>query len=285
MTSQSAIVTCLQLETPTDATKKQRVDQAMQSIDRAPRSDLIVLPELWPTGYFAFDRYQAEAESISGIVTSRLRTAALKRRCYIVGGSFVERHEGGLANCAVMIDPDGEIALTYRKIHLFGNGSEEAALLTPGTDLAVADAWLGPIAVTTCYDLRFPELYRALVDSGARLVVVVAAWPAVRREHWRLLAQARAIENQLFVVACNGAGVQRGTPLAGASLVVDPRGEILAIAGALEQTLTATIDLSQVDQVRREFPVLADRRSAFTARANHRTQVPFATARKEASHA
>jgi predicted amidohydrolase len=245
MTIQPVVVTCVQLETPTDATKNQRVDRAMQMIDRAPSSDLIVLPELWPTGYFAFDRYEADAESISGVVTSRLRAAAAKRRCYIVGGSFIERHEGGLANYAVVIDPDGEIALAYRKIHLFGNGSREADLLTPGTDLAVADAWLGPIAVTTCYDLRFPELYRALVDAGARLVVVVAAWPAARRKHWRLLAQARAVENQLYVVACNGAGVQRGIPLAGASLVVDPWGEV---------------------HVRRTFPVLADRRIDLTSR-------------------
>jgi predicted amidohydrolase len=275
MTTKPLVVTCLQLETPDDATKRNRLDRAVQAIDRAPASDLIVLPELWLTGYFNFDRYALEAEDLGGEVTSRLQAAAANRRCYIVGGSFVERQQGGLANCAVMINPDGEMVLTYRKIHLFGNGSKEAALLTPGTDLAVADAPFGPIAITTCYDLRFPELYRALLEAGARLVVVVAAWPAVRQAHWRLLAQARAVENQFFVVACNGAGVQQGTPLAGTSLVVDPWGDVLTAAGEQEQMLTVSIDMSQVEHVREAFPVIADRRMRLPSAAE-RSNAPTA---------
>jgi predicted amidohydrolase len=116
------------------------------------------------------------------------------------------------------------------------------------------------LGIATCYDLRFPELFRALLDAGAQTFVVGASWPARRAEHWRLRARARAVENLSFVLACGACGTQHGVVQAGGSLVVDPWGEVLADAGTTQTVLDVTIDPARVDAVRAEFPVLRDRR-------------------------
>src|SRR5690606_2574230 len=116
------------------------------------------------------------------------------------------------------------------------------------------------VGLSTCYDLRFPELYRAQVDLGAQMFVVPAAWPAPRVEAWRLLLRARAIEDQCFVVACNTAGEHAGVPMGGASAVGDPWGTVLAEAGTGEEVLSVEIDPAQVDKARTDCPVLGDRR-------------------------
>jgi predicted amidohydrolase len=159
-------------------------------------------------------------------------------------------------NTSVLLDAGGEVAATYRKIHLFGFSDGEPKLMTAGTDVVVHDG----LGIATCYDLRFPELFRALLDGGAVALVMASAWPAKRVAHWRLLAQARAVENQMYVVACNTAGTHSGTVMGGHSIVVDPWGTILAEAGDDEEVLVADIDLGSVPETRRSFPVLADRR-------------------------
>jgi predicted amidohydrolase len=133
-------------------------------------------------------------------------------------------------------------------------------LLSPGARADVAETPLGTVGMTTCYDLRFPELYRVLVDRGAQLVVVPAAWPAARLEHWRLFTRARAVENQVFLLACNAAGTQAGVRLGGHSVVVDPWGRVVAEAGDDEEVLLAELDLQTLTDIRTEFPVLDDRR-------------------------
>jgi predicted amidohydrolase len=114
--------------------------------------------------------------------------------------------------------------------------------------------------VATCYDLRFPELFRALVDAGSDVFVIPAAWPAARVEHWELLGRARALENQCFVIQCNTGGSHSGVTMGGSSQVVGPDGVVLARAGQGEEVLSVTIDLDQVHSFRKSFPVLADRR-------------------------
>ena len=115
------------------------------------------------------------------------------------------------------------------------------------------------IGLGTCYDLRFPELFRGLVDAGAETLVLSAGWPERRRSHWTLLAQARAVENQSFVLACGTAGTHAGVPQAGHSIVVDPWGEVLAEAGAGEEILTVEFDPAKVAVTREQFPALKDR--------------------------
>jgi omega-amidase len=114
--------------------------------------------------------------------------------------------------------------------------------------------------MTICYDLRFPELFRRYALAGARLILVPAEWPHPRRAHWQTLLRARAIENQCFVAACNRVGITGNSTFFGASAVIDPWGEALVEGGETELILTATIDLSLVDTVRKRIPVFEDRR-------------------------
>lgn len=185
-------------------------------------------------------------------------------------GSVVERSaepgaEGRhLWNTSVVLDPQGSVCATYRKIHRFGFGGGEPRLMEAGTDVVVTDlpapAEALTVGLSTCYDLRFPELYRTQVDLGARLFLIPSAWPMARVEHWRLLLRARAVEDQCFVVAGNTAGTHAGVEMGGHSAVIDPSGVVLAEAGTGQETLSVQIDPAEVERVRQSFPVLADRR-------------------------
>ncbi|PRI11539.1 carbon-nitrogen hydrolase [Leucobacter massiliensis] len=260
-------VALVQLASPADETREQRIERVEALLRANAGAELYVLPELWSAGYFSFDRYAELAETLDGPTVSMGRRLARELGAAIHLGSIVERGaEGALHNTAVLVDADGRIAQTYRKIHVFGYQSLESQLLTPGDSLSVVPGPLGPTAGTTCYDLRFPGLWQELSDRGAEAVVVPAAWPAARREHWRLLTQARAVEHQLWVLACNACGEQ-GEPsapvrLGGTSRIVDPAGRVVAECGEDEQVLMADLDPGSVARVRAEFPVLADRLGA-----------------------
>jgi predicted amidohydrolase len=254
-------VALLQVASPDDETVAARRDRVGRMVATSKGADLVVLPELWPTGYFAFDQYSELAESMDGDTVSAGREWAKHLGCYLHLGSFVERDsDGRLYNTAVLIDPAGAIAHTYRKIHVFGYRSREAELLTPGSGVAAADTPLGAVAATTCYDLRFPELWRTLIDAGAHIVIVPAAWPAARIEHWRLFTSCRAVEEQIILIACNAVGEQNGIALGGHSRIVDPWGVVLIEAGDDEGITWCEVDTSVVARVRDEFPVLRDRR-------------------------
>jgi predicted amidohydrolase len=255
-------VSLVQVASPPSEPVSARRTRVGQMLDDAAGSDVVVLPELWSPGYFAFERYEDLAEPLSGDTVAAGREWARQLGCYVHLGSVLERSVvGDLHNTAVLLDPTGEIVHTYRKMHVFGYRSRERELLTPGTELEVADTAIGRIGATTCYDLRFPELWRALVDLGAEHVIVPAAWPAARREHWRLFTSARAVEQQVLLLACNAVGDQAGTALGGFSRVVDPWGEVLAEAGATEGIITCDVDSAVVARTRAEFPVLNDRRA------------------------
>lgn len=237
-----------------------RIDRVAGLLRDQQGSDLVVLPELWSAGYFAFGRYDELAETLDGPTVQMCAEAAVDLGAYVHIGSVVERtSRGELRNTSVILDPLGRIVHTYSKLHVFGYKSQEAQLLTPGTSLPVAQTPFGTIAGTTCYDLRFPGLWTELGARGAEIVIVPAAWPAARREHWRLFTSTRAVEHQVFVIACNAAGTQAGVELGGTSRVVGPFGELVAEAGPEDQVLHVTLDPARVAQVREEFPVLSDR--------------------------
>ena len=239
--------------------RRQRVGDMVCS---AAGADLVMLPELWEPGYFEFGDYERLAEPWPGGTVTAAGEWARQLGCYLHLGSVLERGaDGGLHNTAALIGPSGEVAHTYRKIHAFGYRSREAELLTPGDGAGVASTPFGAVAATTCYDLRFPELYRLLCDAGAQIVLVPAAWPAERIAHWRLFTASRAAENQFLLIACNAAGEQRGgVKLGGHSRVVSPWGEVLAEAGNAEGITWAEAEPAEVGRIRAEFPVLADRR-------------------------
>ncbi|MFE1321784.1 carbon-nitrogen family hydrolase [Kitasatospora phosalacinea] len=223
-------------------------------------ADLVVLPELWPVGGFAYDAWPTGAEPLDGPTAEAMSAAAKAAGCWLHAGSIVERDpDGPIYNTSLLFAPDGELVRTYRKIHRFGFDSGEAVAMGAGQEIVTADAPFAVLGLATCYDLRFPELFRALLDGGAELLVVPAAWPARRAEHWNLLARARAVEEQAFVLACNTAGTHGGVEQAGRSIVVDPWGRVLAEAGPDEQVLTVDFDPAEVAACRADFPVHRDR--------------------------
>jgi predicted amidohydrolase len=251
-------ITSIQLEMA-DQPKAENVAGALSAIDRLPAADLVLLPEIWPCGFFAFDRYAAESESLDGPTVSAFRRKARERRCHLVMGSLVERDGEGLFNTTVFIGPDGEIIARYRKIHLFGYQSDETKLLTPGQEIVVVDTPWGRTGFSTCYDLRFPELFRRMVDRGAEIFFIPSAWPLARIEAWRLFNRARAHENLAFLVSCNCAGENSGKRYGGHSMVVDPWGRVLAEGGEGAEIVTAEVDVQEAGRARAEFPALADR--------------------------
>jgi len=235
----------------------------------ADGAELVVLPELWPVGYFAFDAYPDAAESVPGPTTEWLSELAEELSIHLHGGSIVERvgdaSDGDetaetLYNTSLLFGSDGTLLDTYRKIHLFGYDSAESELLSPGTEPCVVETELGTVGLTTCYDLRFPTLYRSLVDAGVEIFLVTSAWPRERLDHWHLFTRTRAVENQAILVAANLTGSIRGVELGGESVVVDPWGVERANAGRKASTALTTIDLDEVRETRESFPALADRR-------------------------
>ncbi|MCY0945392.1 MULTISPECIES: carbon-nitrogen family hydrolase [Streptomyces] len=224
-------------------------------------SDLVVLPELWTVGAFAYEQFETEAEPLDGPTFEAMSKAASDAGVWLHAGSVVERAgDGSLYNTALVISPAGELAATYRKIHRFGFDQGEAVLMAPGDSLTTVVLPEQTLGIATCYDLRFPELFRGLVDAGATTLVVAAGWPARRRSHWTLLSRARAVEDQAYVLACGLAGTHAGVEQAGHSLVVDPWGEVLAEAGPGEDVLTVDLDPAKVAETRAQFPALKDRR-------------------------
>nr|WP_205615800.1 carbon-nitrogen family hydrolase [Streptomyces harenosi] len=221
---------------------------------------LVVLPELWTTGAFAFEDFDAGAEPLRGPTYEAMAEAAGEAGVWLHAGSIPERaQDGTLYNTSLVFSPSGELAAAYRKIHRFGFDKGEAVLMGAGSELVTVRLPHTTLGVATCYDLRFPELFRGLVDAGAETLVVPAGWPERRRSHWTLLARARAVENQAFVLACGTAGAHAGVPQAGHSIVVDPWGEVLAEAGPDEQVLTVEFDPATVAATRERFPALKDR--------------------------
>ncbi|MFG3513533.1 carbon-nitrogen family hydrolase [Streptomyces bobili] len=228
--------------------------------EQAGVADLVVLPELWTTGAFAYEEFAAEAEPLDGPTHEAMAKAASDAGVWLHAGSIPERDpDGPLYNTSLVFSPSGERAAAYRKIHRFGFDKGEAVLMGAGRDLVAVRLPETTVGVATCYDLRFPELFRGLVDAGAETLVVSAGWPERRRAHWTLLAQARAVENQAFVLACGTAGTHAGVPQAGHSIVVDPWGEVLAEAGPGEEILTVEFDPAKVARTREQFPALKDR--------------------------
>ncbi|MEI2827678.1 MAG: nitrilase-related carbon-nitrogen hydrolase [Dermatophilaceae bacterium] len=264
-------VALIQLGYPDDESVADRVARAAAMVVAARGHDLVVLPELWaPTG-FDYHTWVERAEPVDGQVASAMAAAAAEAGVVLHAGSIIERlpHAGvegkQLANTSLIFGRDGELVTAYRKIHRFGFAEGEPALLEAGdevvvTALPLAEDALVMAGISTCYDLRFPELYRQQVDSGATLFVVPAAWPLARVAHWSLLSRARAVENQCFVLACNTAGTHAGVRMGGHSVVVGPTGTVLAEAGTDETVLSVELDIGEVRAARAAFPVLADRR-------------------------
>jgi len=252
-------VTLLQMAAQDGRPLEESFAEVTRLIDQVGEADLYLLPELWTPGYFAFDDYARAADDFEAVINS-LSEVARTTGAYLHGGSILHERDGELFNCSVLFDRTGRLIAQYRKIHLFGYGSREQELLTPGETPVVVDTDFGRVGLAVCYDLRFPELFRTLADRGAEVFLVASAWPHPRVEAWNTLLRARAIENQAFMLATNGVGMASGGVLCGRSTIVDPWGVTVASAGDTAGTVSADIDVSEVAEARTSFPALADRR-------------------------
>lgn len=224
---------------------------------REAGADLLLLPELWLHGY---DLEQAGqwAASLGEGGFGQMAALACEFGLYLAG-TLLERHKGGISNTAVLYAPDGALVGSYRKVHLF-RPMQEHRYLVPGDRAVLFPTPWGSVGIPICYDLRFPELLRTMALAGAVLFLIPAQWPVTRLEAWLTLARARAIENELFVAACNRVGVEGEVIFPGRSCIVDPLGRVLAEGDDGEQLLVAEIDLRLVQAARRHIPVYDDRR-------------------------
>ncbi|MEI7033912.1 carbon-nitrogen family hydrolase [Streptomyces pratensis] len=251
----------IQIAVDPDESVESRRQRAASLVTAQRDADLVILPELWPVGAFAYTAFADEAEPLEGPTHDVMAKAAAEAGVWLHAGSFVERAEDGvLYNTTLVFSPQGERTAVYRKIHRFGFDQGEAVMMGAGDALVTVALPETTLGLATCYDLRFPEQFRGLVDAGAEMLVVAAGWPERRRSHWTLLAQARAVENQAYVLAVGTAGTHADIQQAGHSIVVDPWGEVLAQAGADEEVLTVELDPQKVRVTREQFPALKDRR-------------------------
>jgi omega-amidase len=236
--------------------------EALLRAETIPPGSLIILPELFSLGTLADAFDPAQAEAVRQGDRAVLGAWARSTHSYLLGSTVSESPEASgapLSNLSLLFDPEGVELLEYRKIHPFSLGGEDR-VFTPGDRVRVHPLEGFTLQPTVCYDLRFPELYRAGMRQGADLMTVQANWPESRKEHWEVLLRARAIENQSFVAGVNCTGTQRGTKYGGGSRIVSPKGEELARAGAEECVISADISADHVKSWRRTFPALRDRR-------------------------
>jgi predicted amidohydrolase len=264
-------VAAVQLTSTPD--KDRNVDAAASLIAGAAAAgaELVVLPELFNRWGSARELREG-AEALDGPTITRMRGLAGEHAIWLVAGSIVERLDGGdgrHANTSCLIAPDGALVASYRKIHLFdvdveGFAYQESATVAPGEEIVVADAGPLRLGMAICYDLRFPEEFRIQALRGATVVTLPSAFTAVTgKDHWEPLLRARAIENQVFVIAPDQRGAS--TPKLnwhGRSMIVDPWGVVLAQAPDTECFITADLDLAAQKDVRARVPSLENRRPA-----------------------
>jgi predicted amidohydrolase len=231
-------------------------------------AELIALPELF-NGWGSARELQELAEPLDGPTITWARSLARDLGVWLLAGSITEKMDRSdmRANTSCLIGPEGEIVATYRKIHLFdvavddGPTDTESARVTPGDRMVTAAVDGTVLGLTICYDLRFPELYRALARAGAELLTVPANFTErTGRDHWEVLLRARAIENGAYVLAPSQIGGPPGSPAFGRSMIVDPWGTVIAQAPDRVGIIRADLDLERVRAVRRQIPVLANSR-------------------------
>lgn len=234
----------------------------------AAGAQLVALPEFFNCLTHAEGLRQA-AEPIPGPTVERLAALARRLSIWIHGGSIGERVEGqhAIHNTTVLINPDGQVTARYRKIHLFdveagGQVYRESDSVAPGDGVVVAETPWAPVGLSICYDIRFPDLFQAMTARGARVIFTPAAFTlATGKDHWEVLQRARAIENQVFVVAPAQIGEHLpGKACYGNAMIVDPWGTVLARAGEQETFVMAELDLDYQDRVRSKLPCLRHRR-------------------------
>jgi predicted amidohydrolase len=263
-------VACVQMTSRSDKAANLETAERLVTQAASTGADVVVLPEKWNAIGDA-ELYHATAEPLEGGESVAAMSAwANNHGITLVGGSIAERREGRekLSNTSIVFDPEGRIAAVYRKIHLFdvevgGVVYRESEAEEPGGEPVVCEAEDWKIGLSVCYDVRFPELYRILALEGAELVTVPAHFTTpTGKDHWHVLLQARAIEDQLYVAAAAQIGeTLPGKPAYGRSLIVDPWGLVVAQAADEEAVISAELDRAHLRDIRAKLPSLANRQA------------------------
>jgi predicted amidohydrolase len=218
-------------------------------------ADIIVLPEMWPCG---FDNRNLAAHAKATPHNLDIMARAASKFNVLIVGSMPEKGGRGIYNTAFVVDPQAGVIGKYRKVHLF-SASSEPSFFEAGNRAVTVVTRYGRMGLMICFDLRFPELARALTLAGAQFIVVCAQWPVARVAHWDILTTARAVENQVFVVAANRCGKDPNLSFAGDSRILSPWGEKLAQTGQREASITARLDPAVLSRIRKELPCLTRR--------------------------
>ncbi|NOQ51197.1 MAG: carbon-nitrogen family hydrolase [Desulfuromonadaceae bacterium] len=233
------------------------LDKATAALKRVAGkgAKLAVLPEMWSCGY-DYRNLPILAKETPRVLEELQETC--RKLDLVTVGSLPELDNGTIYNTAYVIDR-GEITGSYRKLHLFSTLRENEHL-GAGNRALVVETSVGKLGIAICYDLRFPELFRKLALAGAEIICLPAEWPKPRQEHWKTLLRARAIENQLFVIAANCCGIQGKLDFFGLSQLISPLGNILQMAEESDTELIAAFDFAEMEKYRGQINILADRR-------------------------
>ncbi|MED4015013.1 carbon-nitrogen family hydrolase [Sutcliffiella cohnii] len=256
-------VACIQFDitfgSPQENVKK--VEKLIMETVQKYSPKIIVLPELWTTGY-DLTRLDEIGDNNGDTTKKTLQMLAKKHNVHIVGGSVAKNTSKGTYNTMYTVNDEGDIVGEYSKLHLF-QLMDEHLYLQPGKNDGLFQLDGETCAGVICYDIRFPEWIRTHTTGGAKVVFVVAEWPLPRLEHWRALLIARAIENQCYVVAANRVGKDPNNVFAGHSMIIDPWGEVLAEGLEDEAIVVSDIDLEKVEKVRKQIPIFEDRKPSY----------------------
>ncbi|MCT1576761.1 carbon-nitrogen family hydrolase [Oceanobacillus kimchii] len=221
--------------------------------------DIIVLPEMWTTGYTLAELNEV-ADEEEEPTCSFLQQLARDNQVHIIGGSIANKRNGKINNTAIVVNSNGEKVYKYDKIHLVPM-LDEPTYLDGGEEKVCTFELDGvKMGLIICYDLRFPELTRSLAVSGAEVIYIVAEWPSARKDHWKALQLARAIENQCYIISANRVGIYNNVEFCGLSSVINPWGEIQTLGSDHhEETIIDSIDLQKVSEARKNVPIFESR--------------------------
>ncbi|MDP5273887.1 carbon-nitrogen family hydrolase [Chengkuizengella axinellae] len=253
-------ISCLQFDV-----KKGLVEENINKVTRmienavasSDKPDVILIPEMWNTSFIK--NVSTLAETYGERTKQFISEMSQKHQVHIVAGSISEKINGKVHNISYVCNPSGNFIADYSKIHLFQLMYEDRYYVG-GNSVGIFELFGTKVGMVICYDIRFPELVRKLALEGVKVLFVPAQWPDVRLHHWRTLLMARAIENQMYVVACNRIGSSGREDFPGHSMIISPWGEVIKEADDKETILQATIDLDIVQTVRDTIPVFEDRR-------------------------
>ena len=223
------------------------------------RPDVILLPETWNTGFYPQQGLKDMAQGAAERVKAEIGGLAKKHSINIIAGSVSDMQDGNVYNTSLVFDRTGSCTAQYSKTHLFSPMGENRHY-SPGNSLCTFELDGIKAGLIICYDIRFPELVRSLALKGMDILFVVSQWPDVRIPQLHTLAAARAIENQVYAACCNSCGKAGQTQYGGCSIIINPLGETIALAGTGEELLTGEVDMSALPNIRSAIPVFQDMR-------------------------